>query len=243
MVVVGTVVTRTVYEQRIGGFGLGRGQGRSDAVSESQLRSALDGHSPRHCSPGSVRRWSRPRSWRCSSAPGCCAPSTARAATRRITSNTKRSSSPMVDGSPPGRSCGPRGSRPARRITPRCRARRGDRSRWVPTCRSASIPRCSRSATSRSRRLPTGGPCRRSRQPAIQGGKHVALQIAARIEGRPTSPFVYKDKGSMATIGRHQAVTEFPNGAPIPRRGRLAACGSDSTSCTSWGSGIERTCS
>ncbi len=42
MLVVGTVVTRTAYEQRIGGFGLGRGQGRSDTVSESQLRSALD---------------------------------------------------------------------------------------------------------------------------------------------------------------------------------------------------------
>ena len=42
MLVVGTVVTRTVYEQRIGGFGLGRGQGRSDAVSETQLRAALD---------------------------------------------------------------------------------------------------------------------------------------------------------------------------------------------------------
>ncbi len=42
MVVVGTVVTRTVYEQRIGGFGLGRGQGRSGTVSETQLRSALD---------------------------------------------------------------------------------------------------------------------------------------------------------------------------------------------------------
>ena len=42
MLVVGTVVTRTVYEQRIGGFGLGRGHGRSDPVSETQLRSALD---------------------------------------------------------------------------------------------------------------------------------------------------------------------------------------------------------
>jgi NADH dehydrogenase len=57
-----------------------------------------------------------------------------------------------------------------------------------------------------------GRPLPQVAQPAIQGGKHVALQIAARIEGRPTSPFVYKDKGSMATIGRHQAVTEFPNG-------------------------------
>jgi signal transduction histidine kinase len=42
MLIVGTVVTRTVYEQRIGGFGLGRGQGRSDVVSETQLRTALD---------------------------------------------------------------------------------------------------------------------------------------------------------------------------------------------------------
>ena len=42
MLVVGTVVTRSVYEQRIGGFGLGRGQGRSGQVSETQLRSALD---------------------------------------------------------------------------------------------------------------------------------------------------------------------------------------------------------
>ncbi|TFH13746.1 MAG: hypothetical protein E4H05_10485, partial [Acidimicrobiales bacterium] len=42
MLVVGTVVTRTVYEQRIGGFALGRGQGRSGTVSETQLRSALD---------------------------------------------------------------------------------------------------------------------------------------------------------------------------------------------------------
>ncbi len=57
-----------------------------------------------------------------------------------------------------------------------------------------------------------GRPLPQVAQPAIQGGKHVALQIAARIEGRPTSAFVYRDKGSMATIGRHQAVTEFPNG-------------------------------
>ncbi len=42
MLVVGTVVTRTVYERNIGGFGLGRGQGRADQVSETQLRTALD---------------------------------------------------------------------------------------------------------------------------------------------------------------------------------------------------------
>jgi histidine kinase len=42
MTVVGTVVTRTAYERRIGRFGLGRGQGRSGQVTESQLRAALD---------------------------------------------------------------------------------------------------------------------------------------------------------------------------------------------------------
>jgi NADH dehydrogenase len=49
-------------------------------------------------------------------------------------------------------------------------------------------------------------------QPAIQGGRHVARQILRRLAGRPTEPFVYVDKGSMATIGRHDAVAEFPSG-------------------------------
>ena len=42
MLIVGTVVTRTVYERRLGGFGFGRGQGRGTQVSEAQLRTALD---------------------------------------------------------------------------------------------------------------------------------------------------------------------------------------------------------
>ena len=49
-------------------------------------------------------------------------------------------------------------------------------------------------------------------QPAIQGGLHAAAQIVAQLEGRPTRPFRYHDKGSMATIGRNQAVAEFPSG-------------------------------
>ncbi len=49
-------------------------------------------------------------------------------------------------------------------------------------------------------------------QPAIQGGHHVASQIERRLGGLPTQPFRYRDKGSMATIGRHDAVAEFPNG-------------------------------
>ncbi len=53
-------------------------------------------------------------------------------------------------------------------------------------------------------------------QPAIQGGRYVARQIARRLHARPApvpaEPFLYHDKGSMATIGRHAAVAEFPNG-------------------------------
>lgn len=49
-------------------------------------------------------------------------------------------------------------------------------------------------------------------QPAIQGGRHVARQIVRRIEGRATEPFRYHDKGTMATIGRLDAVVDFPGG-------------------------------
>ena len=49
-------------------------------------------------------------------------------------------------------------------------------------------------------------------QPAIQGGRHVAEQIVRTLDGRPRAPFTYVDKGSMATIGRHDAVAEFPSG-------------------------------
>jgi NADH dehydrogenase len=49
-------------------------------------------------------------------------------------------------------------------------------------------------------------------QPAIQGGLHAAKQILALIDGRSTEPVHYHDKGSMATIGRNQAVAEFPSG-------------------------------
>jgi NADH dehydrogenase len=44
-------------------------------------------------------------------------------------------------------------------------------------------------------------------QVAIQGGRHAAATIRARIEGRPDpGPFRYHDKGSMATITRFRAV-------------------------------------
>ena len=45
-------------------------------------------------------------------------------------------------------------------------------------------------------------------QVAIQQGKYVAKLISNHIVGRPTSPFQYFDKGSMATIGANRAVLE-----------------------------------
>ena len=52
-------------------------------------------------------------------------------------------------------------------------------------------------------------------QPAIQGGRHVAEQIVAGLAGTPPVAFRYHDKGSMATIGRNDAVAEFPSGRTL----------------------------
>ena len=43
---------------------------------------------------------------------------------------------------------------------------------------------------------------------AMQGGKWVAQQILRVAEGLEPLPFKYRDKGSMATIGRHKAVVQ-----------------------------------
>jgi NADH dehydrogenase len=41
---------------------------------------------------------------------------------------------------------------------------------------------------------------------AIQGGRQTAANIVRRLRGDPTRPFRYRDKGSLATIGRAAAV-------------------------------------
>lgn len=51
-------------------------------------------------------------------------------------------------------------------------------------------------------------------QPAIQGGKHVAKVIRADLKGASVKPFKYRDKGTMATIGRSSAVAQI---AYLPR--------------------------
>jgi NADH dehydrogenase len=46
---------------------------------------------------------------------------------------------------------------------------------------------------------------------ALQQGAWAAKQILNISNGRPTEDFKYRDKGSMATIGRHKAVVEVKN--------------------------------
>ena len=43
---------------------------------------------------------------------------------------------------------------------------------------------------------------------AMQQGRFVAAQIKRAIKGEALKEFKYKDKGSMATIGRHKAIVE-----------------------------------
>jgi NADH dehydrogenase len=60
-----------------------------------------------------------------------------------------------------------------------------------------------------------GETCPQLAQVAIQSGRHAAAQVLHRLDGTPTEPFRYKDKGIMATIGRRAAITELPSGLAI----------------------------
>ncbi|HEX8803444.1 MAG TPA: FAD-dependent oxidoreductase, partial [Acidimicrobiales bacterium] len=55
---------------------------------------------------------------------------------------------------------------------------------------------------------------------AMQTGAHVAAQIARLGTGKPTQPFRFTDRGTMATIGRRAAVAELPG--RIRLRGTVA---------------------
>jgi NADH dehydrogenase len=44
---------------------------------------------------------------------------------------------------------------------------------------------------------------------AIQEGQHMGLNLERAVAGQPLRPFRYKDKGSLATIGRAAAVADF----------------------------------
>jgi NADH dehydrogenase len=44
---------------------------------------------------------------------------------------------------------------------------------------------------------------------AMQMGRHAARNIRRDLEQRPREPFVYSNKGDLATIGRHRAIADF----------------------------------
>ena len=60
--------------------------------------------------------------------------------------------------------------------------------------------------------LDDGSPVPQVAAAAIQGGRHAAALIEATERRATVEPFRYKDKGSMATIGRNAAVVELPSG-------------------------------
>jgi len=46
-------------------------------------------------------------------------------------------------------------------------------------------------------------------QTAMQGARHAAKNILHRLKGQPSTPFVYRDLGSMAIIGRRSAISDL----------------------------------
>lgn len=48
-------------------------------------------------------------------------------------------------------------------------------------------------------------------QVAIQQAQHLAKNLKRQLKNQALKDFYYKDKGSMATIGRHRAVVDLPN--------------------------------
>jgi NADH:quinone reductase (non-electrogenic) len=60
---------------------------------------------------------------------------------------------------------------------------------------------------------------------ALQSGEHAGESIADRIAGKEAKPFAYKDKGTMATIGRGAAVVQFLGGRTMTGAKAQAAWG------------------
>jgi NADH dehydrogenase len=63
-------------------------------------------------------------------------------------------------------------------------------------------------ATMMTEKTPGGHPM--MAQPAIQQGELLAQNLMRLRDGKALRPFVYNDKGSMATIGRNKAVVDLP---------------------------------
>jgi NADH dehydrogenase len=61
---------------------------------------------------------------------------------------------------------------------------------------------------------------------ALQAGEHAGENIARRLAGKPTTPFAYHDKGTMATIGPGAAVIQTRRGRTIKGKAAFLAWGS-----------------
>ena len=53
---------------------------------------------------------------------------------------------------------------------------------------------------------------------ALQSGEHAGETIARHVAGKSTKPFSYRDKGTMAAIGRHAAVVQMLGGKTMKGR-------------------------
>ena len=60
---------------------------------------------------------------------------------------------------------------------------------------------------------------------ALQSGEHAGESISRRIAGKETKPFAYKDKGTMAMIGRGAAVVQMLGGRTMKGKKAQAAWG------------------
>jgi len=60
---------------------------------------------------------------------------------------------------------------------------------------------------------------------ALQSGEHVGETIAHRVAGKKTKPFKYRDKGTMATIGRGSAVVQMLGGRTMKGKAAQVAWG------------------
>ena len=61
---------------------------------------------------------------------------------------------------------------------------------------------------------------------ALQAGARAGENIARLVQGKETEPFEYKDKGTMATIGRGAAVVQLRRGRTIKGKAAFLAWGS-----------------
>jgi NADH dehydrogenase len=60
---------------------------------------------------------------------------------------------------------------------------------------------------------------------ALQSGQHAGETIARRVASKETKPFKYRDKGTMATIGRGAAVVQMLGGRTMKGKAAQAAWG------------------